>query len=117
MKGLEEPAVTIPCKVISVHPSFDTYGNEYVCVEFGVEARKPPTVMSLPANLPQEVSSFIVPLLSQIPKMMPQPKTYSKRLALYFTQEEWNRLPRKYQYGDEVEIRVLKDGTLNVILV
>ncbi|MHC1586495.1 MAG: arcadin 1 [Candidatus Hecatellaceae archaeon] len=113
---MEEPAVSIPCKVISVHPSFDAYGSEYVCVEFGIEAQKPPTVMSLPANLPQE-ASFIIPILSQLPKLMPQAKTYSKRLALYFTVEEWDRLPRKYQFGDEVEIRVMRDGTINIIFV
>ena len=116
VKGLEEPVASIACKVISVHPSYDPYGNEYVCVEFGIEAKKPPTVMSLPPNLPQEVS-FIVPLLSQIPKMVPQAKAYSKRLAVYFTPEEWDRIPRKYQFGDEVEIRVMKDGSLRVLLV
>ena len=108
--------VSIACKVISIHPTFDHYGSEYVCVEFGIEAKKPPTVMSLPANIPQE-ASFIVPILSQIPKLIPQPKTYSKRLTLYFTSEEWSRLPRKYQFGDEVEIRVLKDGSIQIILV
>jgi len=113
---LEEPTITISCKVTAVYPSFDPYGNEYVCVEFGAEPRKPPTVMSMPANFPQELS-FIIPLLAQIPKMVPQTKTYSKRLALYFTQEEWERLPRKYQYGDEVEVRVMRDGTVKVILV
>lgn len=114
---MEEAAATIACKVISVHPSHDPYGNEYVCVEFGVEAQRPPTVMSLPPNIPQEVSSLLVPLLTQIPKMVPQARAYTKRLTIYFTPEEWEKLPRKYQYGDEVEIRVLRDGSLKVILV
>jgi len=113
---LEEPVASIACKVISVHPSYDPYGNEYVCVEFGVEAKKPPTVMSLPPNVPQEIS-FIFPLLSQIPKMIPHAKAYGKRLAVYFTPEEWDKLPRKYQFGDEVEVRVMRDGSLKVILV
>ena len=116
MFKLAEPAVVIGCKVISIRPSFDAYGNESVCVEFGVESKRPPSVISMPANAPQELS-FIAPLLSQIPKMLPQTKVYSRRLAVYFTPEEWDRLPRKYQYGDEVEIRVMKDGKIEIIIV
>jgi len=106
--------IVITCKITSIRPYFDAYGNEFVCVEFGVEAQKPPTVMSMPQNLPSEMS-FVMPILTQIPKILPQTKLYNNRLILFLTTLEWEKLVRKYQYGDEVEIRVGKDGTLRLV--
>ena len=105
--------VTITCKVISIQPFFDGYGNEFVCIEFGVEASKPPTVVSVPSNVPQEISS-VMPILTQIPKMVHQRRIYNNRLVLYLTKSEWEYLSRKYQYNDEVEIKVEKEGIIHL---
>ncbi|RLI05623.1 hypothetical protein DRO26_01660 [Candidatus Bathyarchaeota archaeon] len=108
--------ITVNCKIISIRPFFDGYGNEFVCVEFGVEAQKPPAVMSLPSGLPQEIS-FLVPILTQIPKMFTQKKIYSKRIVLYLTNQEWERMERKYHYGDEVEVKInRKNGMIKLML-
>lgn len=109
--------ITIICKVISIHPFFDSNRNEYVCIEFGIEMPKPPTVVSMPSNIPKEVSS-VIPILTQIPKIFGQTKTYDKysnRLILFLTKSEWESLSRKYQYGDEVELRIEKDGTIHLV--
>jgi len=108
--------ITITCKVVSIHPFFDGYGNEFVCVEFGVEASKPPTVVSMPSNVPQEVS-YVMPLLTQIPKMLSHPKAYNNRLILFLTKPEWEYLSRKYQYNDEVEIKIDKEGSIRLTTV
>ena len=91
--------------------------RDSVCIEFSVEAQKPPTVMSFPSNVPQEFS-FVIPILSQIPKMFSQGKTYTHRLVLFLTNQEWERMEHKYQYNDEIEIRInRKDGTIRIIPV
>ncbi|RLG92130.1 MAG: hypothetical protein DRO36_02330 [Candidatus Hecatellales archaeon] len=111
---MSDDEIIIHCKVTSIHPSSDSYGNEYVCIEFSVEAQKPPTVMSFPSNLPQEIS-FVIPILSQIPKMFSQGKAYTQRLVLFLTNQEWERMSRKYQYNEEVEVRInRKDGTIKI---
>jgi len=106
-------ASVIHCKVTGIRPFFDSFGNEFVCVEFGIEAERPPTVMSTPTSTPPEMS-FIMPIISQIPKMIPQGKIYTSRLVLFLTTREWENVVKKYQYGDEVEIKIDKDGTLRV---
>jgi len=112
--SMSDDEIIIHCKVTSIHPSSDSYGNEYVCIEFSVEAQKPPTVMSFPSNLPQEIS-FVIPILSQIPKMFSQGKAYTQRLVLFLTNQEWERMSRKYQYNEEVEVRInRKDGTIKI---
>lgn len=96
-----------------MHPSFDQFGNEFVCIEFSVEAERPPSFVQMPRDVPQEVSA-VMPIISQIPKMFPQAKAYSNRLVLFLRVDEWNRLQRKYQYGDDVQIRVAADGSINI---
>lgn len=105
--------LSFSCKVNSIHPFFDSFGNEFVCVEFAMEAKRPPSVVSMPTDVPEEVS-MVMPIISQIPKMFPQSKIYSNRLILYFTTQEWNRLQRKYQFGDEVEVAVDHKGLIQV---
>ena len=104
---MSEDEITINSKVVSVHPFFDTYGNEYVCIEFGIEAQRPPTVMSMPTNIPQELS-IVMPIITQIPKMFSQGKVYTNRLILFLTSYEWEKMGYKYHYGEEVEIKVNK---------
>ncbi len=106
--------IIISCRIIAIRPFFDGYGNEFVCIEFGTEAAKPPSVVSMPSNIPKEISS-IMPLLAQIPKMHGQRKIFDNRLVLYLTKEEWGRLSRKYQYNDEVEIKINKEGDIHLI--
>ncbi|MCX8176309.1 MAG: hypothetical protein N3E48_03655, partial [Candidatus Bathyarchaeota archaeon] len=73
---MSDNEININSKVVSIHPFFDVYGNEYVCVEFGIEAQKPPTVMSMPPNIPQELS-IVMPLITQLPRMFSQGKVYT----------------------------------------
>ncbi|OYT53634.1 MAG: hypothetical protein B6U77_03575 [Candidatus Hecatellales archaeon ex4484_218] len=114
VKFMDEDIV-INCKVISIRPHFDAYGNEFVCVEFGVEAQKPPTIMPVPTNLPPEVSA-VIPIISQLPKMFSHGKVYSHRLTIFLSNQEWEKMGRKYQYNDEVEIRISrKDGTIKIV--
>jgi len=113
--NMSEPSV-IHCKVTSIHPFFDPFGNEFVCIDFGVEVQRPPSVMSMPTGTPPEMS-FIMPILSQLPKMLPQARLYSNRLVLFLTTQEWERMTHKYQYGDEVELRVNRDGTIQLFRV
>jgi len=108
--------ITFVCKVTSVHPSNDAYGNEYVCVEFAFEPPKPPSVVQMPPNMPREFS-MVMPLITQIPKMLLQSKAYSNRLVLYLTLQEWDRLRRKYQFGDEIEIKIASEGSITAQLV
>lgn len=108
--------VSFVCKVNSIHPSIDSYGNEYVCVEFAVEAQRPPSIIQMPQNVPQELSA-VMPLLSQIPKMLPHGRTHANRLMIFLTPQEWERLRRKYQFGDEAEVKIAADGSVNVQLV
>jgi len=105
--------LSFSCKVTSIHPFFDPFGNEFVCVEFAMEAQRPPSVVSMPTNMPKEIS-MVMPIISQIPKMFPQSKVYSNRLVLYFTVQEWDRLPKKYQFGDEVDVAVERNGSIHV---
>jgi len=110
-------ASVIHCKVIAVHPFHDAYGNEFVCVEFGVEAQKPPNVMSMPQNVPSEMS-VVMPVIRQIPKLFPQAKQYNNRLVLYLTPKEWEVMRRKYNYSEEVQIKIdNKDGSIHLELI
>jgi hypothetical protein len=101
--------------VTSIHPFFDQFGNEFICVEFTVEAQRPPSFVQMPRDAPQEIS-VVMPIISQIPKMFPQPKVYSNRLFLFLTTQEWERIQRKYQYGDEAEVNIDSNGSINVKL-
>jgi hypothetical protein len=105
--------LSFSCKVTSIHPFFDPFGNEFVCVEFSMEAQRPPNVISMPSNATKEMS-MVMPIISQIPKIFPQSRIYSNRLILYFTTQEWDRLLKKYRFGDEVEVTVEQSGTIHV---
>ncbi len=108
--------VAFPCRVTAVHPHYDAYGNEYVCVEFSVEAQRPPSVIQMPKEAPEELSA-VIPIVSQIPKMMVHGKAYSNRLVLFLTVQEWERMERKYQYGDDAEVSIGRDGSISVRVV
>ena len=108
-----EGEYVIICRVNAIRSSHDPYGNEYVCVELAAEAQRPPTLIQMPKDAPQELS-FVLPILSQIPKMLPQPKVYVNRLVAFFTIQEWERLKDKYRYGDEVEVKIGRDGSISV---
>ena len=46
--------------------------------------------------------------------MLPQSRAYNNRLVLYLTTQEWEKLYKKYSYGDEFEISITGDGTMTV---
>jgi hypothetical protein len=108
--------VTFPCRVTAVHPNYDPFGNEYVCVEFSVEAQRPPSVIQMPKDVPEELSA-VIPIVSQIPKMMTHGKAYSNRVVLFLTVQEWERMERKYQYGDDAEVTIGRNGSIHVKVV
>jgi len=108
--------VTFPCRVTAVHPHYDPFGSEYVCVEFSVEAQRPPSFFQMPKEVPEELSA-VIPIVSQIPKMMAQSKAYSNRLVLFLTVQEWERMARKYQYGDDAVVTIGRDGSIHVKVV
>ncbi|MCJ7505419.1 arcadin 1 [Candidatus Bathyarchaeota archaeon] len=108
--------VAFPCRITAVHPHYDPFGNEYVCVEFSVEAQRPPSVIQMPRGAPEELSA-VIPIISQIPKMMVQGKAYSNRFVLFLTVQEWEKMERKYQYGDDAEVTIGKDGSIHVRVV
>ncbi len=108
--------VSFLCKVTAIHPANDGHGNEYVCIEFAFEPPKPPSIVQMPPNMPQEFS-MVMPLITQIPKMLSQSKAYSNRLVLYLTPQEWDKLKRKYQFGDEAEIKITSEGSITAQLV
>lgn len=108
--------ITIGCRVNSIRPINDPYGNEFVCVEFAMESQKPPALIQFPKDVPQEVSAMI-PIISQIPKMFPQVTAYTNRLTLLLTTAEWERLQRKFQFGEEAEIKVENNGEIRVRLI
>lgn len=107
-------SVRFDCKVTAIHPAFDQNGNEYVCVEFAHEAAQQPLVFTLPPDAPPEAQAFL-PLLQSIPRaLLRPPKTYSNRLVIYFTTEEWERLPTPYKVGDVFTVTVDSSGTITV---
>jgi len=108
--------VAFSCRITAVHPHYDPSGNEYVCVEFSVEAQRPPNVFQMPREAPEELSA-VIPIVSQISKMMVQGKAYSNRLVLFLTVQEWEKMERKYQYGDDAEVAIGKDGSIHVRVV
>mgnify|MGYP001041898232 FL=1 len=108
--------VTFTCRVTAVHPHYDPFGNEYVCAEFSVEAPRPPSVIQMPKEAPEELSA-VIPIVSQIPRMMAHGKAYTNRLVLFLTVEEWEKMERKYQYGDDAEVAIGKDGSIHVRVV
>jgi len=103
---------TINCKVTAVHPTFDGMGGELISIEFAIESQQT-SVVAMPSNSSPEVMA-VMPILKQLPRMFPQARAYTNRLVLYLTIQEWERLTRKYSYGDEFEIRVTEDGTVTV---
>jgi len=116
MVSVEVGEVTIGCRVNAIRPVNDPYGNEFVCIEFATEAERPPSLIQLPKDAPQELS-MVMPIITQIPKMFPQVKAYTNRLTLLLTVSEWERLKRKFQFGEEVEIKVDDNGEIRVRLV
>jgi hypothetical protein len=108
--------VTFSCRATAVHPHYDPFGNEYVCVEFSVEAPRPPSFFQMPKEIPEELSA-VIPIVSQIPKMMTHGKAYTNRLVLFLTVQEWEKMERKYQYGDDAEVAISKDGSIHVRVV
>ena len=107
-------SVKFECKVTSIHPAFDPNGNEYVCVEFAYESAQQPMVFTLPPEAPPEAQAFL-PLLQSIPKaFLRPPKTYSNRLVIYLTPEEWERLPTPYKVGDVFSVSIDQGGSITV---
>jgi len=112
---LSEVRFTI--KVVSIHPSYDAQGNEYVCVEFGFRPPRMPTVV--PANVPKEVSDAIRASNEMVrvvvpPQLQAHMHRYANRLTLYLSMDEWESLQQKYTVGDEFEVSVENDGSITM---
>jgi len=112
---LSEVKFTI--KVVSIHPSYDAPGNEYVCVEFGYRPPTMPTVV--PASVPREVTDAIQASKEMVrvivpPQLQAHMHRYANRLTLYLSMDEWESLQQKYTVGDEFEVSVKNDGSITI---
>jgi hypothetical protein len=104
-------------RVVSVHPSFDSKGNEYICIEFGFRPPKIPTMV--PSSVPKELSDAIQASRDMVkvivpPQLQAQMSKYSNRLTLYLTPEEWENLQQKHTVGDLFEISLRQDGSMEI---
>lgn len=109
--------VSFNIKVVSIHPSYDAQGNEYVCVEFGFRPPRMPTVV--PASVPREVSDAIRASKEMVrvvvpPQLRAHMHRYANRLTLYLSMDEWESLQQKYTVGDEFEVSVKNDGSITI---
>lgn len=104
-------------KVFAIHPAYDSQRNEYVCVEFGFRPPKVPTMV--PTSVPREVADIIQASQEMVkvvvpPQFQAQTRKYANRLVLFLATDEWERLQQKYTAGDEFEVTIKQDGSLNV---
>lgn len=113
--GWNSLEIKFTVKVVSIHPSYDNQGNEYVCVESGFRPVKMPTMV--PTSVPKEVSEMIEASKQMVkvvvpPQIRAQMRTYANRLFLFLTTDEWENLEKKYTVGDEFEVTVKPDGNI-----
>jgi len=104
-------------KVTAINPHYDYQGNEYVHIEFGYRPPKIPTMV--PTSIPKEISEAIEASRNMIqmmapPQMRAQMRTYTTRLTLYLTVNEWKNLQQKYTVGDEFKVILKTDGSIGL---
>ena len=103
-------------KVTAINPHYDYQGNEYVRIEFGYRPPKIPRI--IPTSVPKEVSEALEASRSMIQVMIPpqvraKMRTYTNRLTLYLTTNEWENLQQKYTVGDEFKVILKVDGSIS----
>ena len=116
-RGRKLNNITFTVKVVSVHPSYDNQGNEYVCIEFGYRPPKIPTMV--PSTVPKEISDAIQASRDMVRVMVPPQlqariSRYSNRLMLFLTMDEWENLQQKYTVGDVFEVTLKPDGSMEM---
>lgn len=84
-------------------------------MEFSIEAEKPPDVIQMPKDVPQELSGM-APIVFQMPKMIAQ-SIYANRMVLFLSQQERERMRRKYGYGDEIEAKIDQKDVLSAMIL
>jgi len=104
-------------KVISLHPTYDGQGNEYIAVEFGYRPPKMPTMV--PSSVPREVSDAIQTSREMVrvivpPELQSHLHRYSNRLIVFLSTSEWEQLQNKYTIGDEFEATIRADGSIGI---
>jgi len=104
-------------KVVSLHPTYDSQGNEYISVEFGYRPPKMPTMV--PSSVPREVSEAIQTSREMVrvivpPELQSHLHRYSNRLIIFLSTSEWEQLQYKYTIGDEFEATVKADGSISI---
>lgn len=104
-------------KVTAINPHYDYQGNEYVHIEFGYRPPKIPTM--IPTSVPKEVSEAIEAGGSMLQLMIPpqvraRMRTYTTRLTIYLTVNEWENLQQKYVFGDEFKVILKNDGSIGI---
>lgn len=107
--------IVFTIKVFSIHPIYDQQGLEYICVEFGYKPPRMPTM--IPSDMPKEVSDIIEASKDMVKVMVPpqlraQLLSYSNRITLFLTSDEWEALQQRYTVGDEFKIIMRPDGSL-----
>jgi len=109
--------ITLTVKVVSVHPSYDNQGNEYICIEFGYRPPQIPTMV--PSSVPKEISDVLEASRDMVrvivpPQLQAQMSRYSSRLMLFLTVDEWESLQQKYTVGDMFEVTLKLDGSMEM---
>ena len=112
---MEMSEIIFMIKVFSIHPAYDQQGVEYVCVEFGYRPPRMPTMV--PSDMPKEVSDMIEASKDMVkvivpPQLRSQMTSYSNRLTLFLTADEWEGLQQRYTVGDEFKIIIRPEGSI-----
>jgi len=112
--------VKFTMKVISLRPTYDGQGNEYISVEFGYRPPKMPTMV--PSSVPREFSEAIQTSREMVrvivpPELQSHMYRYSNRLIIFLSTSEWEQLQYKYTIGDEFEATIKADGSISIIRI
>ncbi|MFH0749153.1 MAG: hypothetical protein V1915_04475 [Candidatus Bathyarchaeota archaeon] len=102
-------------KVFAIHPAYDQQGIEYISIEFGYKPPRMPTM--IPLDMPKEVSDIIEASKDMVkvivpPQMRSQLLSYTNRLTIFLTPEEWGNLQQRYTVGDEFQVTIEPNGNL-----
>lgn len=86
-------------------------------MEFGYRPPKVPTMV--PLDRSQDVSDMIEASKDMMkilvpPQLRSQQTSYANRLTLFLTGDEWNGLQQRYTVGDEFNVTIRADGSLQM---
>ncbi len=93
----------------------DPTGENFIKLEFIEEREVPGPVITMQGHQ-SEIMREVIPVVSQVIRSLTtRGKVRYPRLVLYLSEDEWSKLPRKLDIGDEVEIVIgREDYKVNV---